>query len=150
MGNVSVSSAFMFLPTNGAIYGAPSGKVPKWNPIDVTEFGRVARLTHGTIEDSGIFVVVCTPNQHDFVLSMAGAARGTKDHASIAFCKVPIYKEGDITRRCLMISVMKKVEAAPDLEIARPNTDAWFDTQAEEDWTMKDGQPLQGTKNTKF
>ena len=40
----------------------------------------------------------------------------------------------------------EKVEAAPDLEIARPNTDTWFDTQTEEDWTMKDGQPLRGTK----
>ena len=30
-GNVSVSSAFMFLPTNGPIYGVPSGQVPKWN-----------------------------------------------------------------------------------------------------------------------
>ena len=44
-----------------------------------------------------------------------------------------------------MISMMKKVEATLDLEIARPNTDAWFDTQAKEDWTMKDGQPLRGT-----
>lgn len=131
--NVSVSSSFMFLPTNEAIYGVPSGKVPKWNQIEVSEFGRVARLTHGTVEDSGMFVVVCTPNQHEFVISMAGTAGWIEDHVSIAFCKVPIYKDRDITRRCLLISVMKKVETAPDLQIRRPKTDAWFDTQDEEE-----------------
>ena len=72
---MSVSSSFMFLPTNEAIYGVPSGKVPKWNRIEVPEFGRVARLTHGTVENGGTFVVVCMPNQHQFVLAMAGAAK---------------------------------------------------------------------------
>ena len=46
------------------------------------------------------------------------------------------------------IRLMKKTEATPDLEIGRPNTDAWFDTQTEEDWTMKYGQPLRGIKKS--
>ena len=70
-----------------AIYGIPSGKVPKWNQIEVVEFGKVARLSHEIVEDSGIIVLICTPNQHQMVMAMV---MRLDDHASITFCKVPI------------------------------------------------------------
>ena len=65
--NALVSIAYLFVPTNEAIYGIPSQEVPNWNQMEMEEFGTVARLIHAIVEDNGIFVVVCTPNQHQMV-----------------------------------------------------------------------------------
>ena len=72
--NVLVLVAYIFVPTNEAIYGIPSQEVSKWNQMEMEEFGTVARLIHAIVEDNRIFVVVCTPNQHQMVWSMVGAA----------------------------------------------------------------------------
>ena len=143
--NASISAAFIFLPTNQAIYGFPSGGVPVWNHMEILEFQRVASITHQIVEDSGIFVVICTPNQHQMVWAMAGAAGWAEDHVSMAVCKVPMYKDANMTRRSLVISVWKKIEAPIDCDIPQPKEDTWFNTHVEEEWTMKDGQPLRGT-----
>ena len=36
--NASVSAAFLFVPTNEAIYGLPCNEVPKWNQMEMLEF----------------------------------------------------------------------------------------------------------------
>ena len=110
------------------------------------EFGKVAGLSHKTMKDGGIFLVTCTPNQHQMVWAMAGAVGWTQDQLSTTFCKVPIYKDADMTKRCLLISVWKKLYAPIDVAIPKPK-DAWFDPHVQEEWTMKDGQPLRSTKN---
>ena len=117
--------------------------MPKWNQIELLEVGKIARLSQETAEDDVIFVVICTPDQHQMVLAMVGAAGWTEDHV----CKVPIYKEANMTKRCLIISVCKKTYALADLEIPRPEEDTWFDTYVEDEWTMKDGKPLRGSGN---
>ena len=134
------------MPTNEAIYGILSQEVPKWNQMEMEEFGTVARLIHAIVEDSGIFVVVYTPNQHQMVWSMAGAAGWTEDHVTMAVCKVPIDKVTSLTKQSLLISVWKKIYAPIELDIRKPEEDTWFDTHLEEDWTIKDGQPLRGTR----
>ena len=114
--NASVSVAYIFVPTSEAIYGIPSQEVPKWNQMEMEEFGTVTRLIHAIVEDSRIFVVVCTPNQHQMVCSMAGAAGWTEDHVTMAVCKVTIYKATSLTKRSLLISVWKKIYAPIELE----------------------------------
>ena len=52
-----------------------------------------------------------------------------------------------MTKRCLLVSVWKKLYAPIDVAIPKPKEDAWFDPHVQEEWTMKDGQPLRGTKN---
>ena len=50
--NASDSVAYIFVPTNEAIYGIPSQEVPKWNQMEMEEFGIVARIIHAIVEDS--------------------------------------------------------------------------------------------------
>ena len=145
--NASVSVAYIFVPTNEAIYGIPSQEVPKWNQMEMEEFGIVARLIHAIVEDNKIFVVVCTPNQHQMVWNMAGVAGWREDHVTMAVCKVPIYKETPMTKRSLLISVWIKLFAPIDLDIRKPKEDTWLDTHVKQDWTIKDGQPLTGIRN---
>ena len=101
--------------------------------MEMEEFGTVARLIHAIVEDSGIFVVVRTPNQHQMVWNMAGAAGWTEDHVTMAVCKVPIYKATSLTKRSLLISVWKKIYALIELDIRKPEEDTSFDNHVEED-----------------
>ena len=64
---------------------------------------------------------------------MAGAARWTEDHVTMAVCKEPIYKATSMTKRSLLISVWKKIFAPIDLDIRKPKEDTWFDTHVEQD-----------------
>ena len=113
--------------------------------MEMLQFQKVASITHRVVEDSGLFVVICTPKQHQMVWTMAGVAGWEEDHVSMVLCKVPVYKDTDTTKRSLIISVWKKIEAPPECHLPQPKEDAWFDTHVEDEWTMKDGQPLRGT-----
>ncbi|MCO5590495.1 hypothetical protein L7F22_044465 [Adiantum nelumboides] len=78
------------------------------------------------------------------VTQMAIVARWAKDHTVITLCCTPIYKDANMTKRCFMISVWKKLEAPITIDIPKPPNDAWCDTHLEAEWTRQNNEPLRG------
>ena len=141
----SVTSSFVFLPTNCPVYGLSSILVPDWNSMDICHFGKIARVSFLTSDDNGLFIVVCTPSMHRMVIELAGAAGWEEDHSTVTVCKTPICKVADMSVRCLLVTVWKKSQPPNTLDISRPTEDTWFDTIDKTEWTMQEnGEPLRG------
>lgn len=78
------------------------------------------------------------------IVQMSSATGWVEDHTVTTICNTPIYKDTNITKRCLMISVWKKLLAPTNIQLPKPFENIWCDTHVEDKWTKQNNEPLQG------
>ena len=97
----------------------PCTEVPKWKQMKCKNFGS-CRIKP---QNCGRWWNIC--GNLDSELASNGLGYGwcywiDAGPFTTTFCKVPIYKDVDMTKRCLLISVWKKLYAPIDVAISKP------------------------------